>query len=122
MTLRPGCRVIVAPSFHLPVSGPAPGQSLPDCLSLFQVPRHLLAAWGRLLERAERTGAARLDGFDGFVADIAAFLAFKDLPVPEGAVFDLRVSAPGLRSVPRAGAPAGLAFSLPPETPFPPQQ
>jgi hypothetical protein len=159
MTLRPGCRIVVAPSFHLPIDwagrillgagteregdgffprpdwrppddrerdwlmpDPSLPQDLSDCLALFQVPRHLLAAWERLLQQAEQTGVARLDGFDAFVADLAAFLAFKDLPVPEGAVFDLLVSAPGLRSVPRTGRPAGLAFNLPAETPYPLQE
>jgi hypothetical protein len=159
MTLRPGCRVIVAPSFHLPIDWdgrillgagteregdgflPRPDWRPPDdrerdllvpdpllpqdlsrCLCLFQVPRHLQAAWGRLLEQAEQTGVAHLDGFDTFVADIAAFLAFKGLPVPDGAVFDLLVSTPGLLSVPWAGERAGLAFNLPAETPYPPAQ
>jgi hypothetical protein len=132
MTPRPGCRIVVAPSFHLPIDraerillgpdGRAPDdrewdlliadsalvRDLADCLCLFQLPRHLLASWGRLLEQAERTGAERLDGFDTFVADVADFLAFKDLPVPAGAVFELLVNAPGLCSIPQVGRQPGL--------------
>jgi hypothetical protein len=33
---------------------------------------------------------------DDFVAAVADFLSFKELPVPEGAVFDVVVSQPGL--------------------------
>lgn len=99
--------------WSLLVSDPPPPQNLADYLCLCQLPRHLLAAWERLLEQAGQTETARLDGFDHFVADVAAFLAFKGLPVPEGAVFDLLVSAPGQRSVAWAGGQLGLAFNLP---------
>jgi hypothetical protein len=156
MTLRPGYRIVVAPSFHLRinrdgrmllgsgteregtgffpipdwrqvddrewdllVSGPSHPQDFSGCLSLFQLPRHHLARWEQLLEQAEQSGAAHLNGFDDFITDVAAFLAFKDLSVPEGAVFDLRVSAPGQRSVPWSGEMAGLAFNLSAETPYP---
>jgi hypothetical protein len=94
-------------------------QGLADCLSLFQLPRHLFTAWGRLLERAGVSGEGRLEGFDAFVADVAEFLAFKDLPVPEGAAFDLLVSTPGLRSLPRKGMAPGLTFSLAAHAPYP---
>ncbi len=68
---------------------------LADCLCLFRLPQHLQTAWQHLLERAEE---AALPGFDDFAAAVADFLAFKELPVPEGAVFDVVVSQPGLRS------------------------
>jgi hypothetical protein len=86
---------------------------------LFQLPRHLTSAWWRLLERAGAPGEGRLEGFDAFVSDVAEFLAFKDLPVPGGAAFDLLVSTPGLRSVHRSGVAHGLTFSLAAETPYP---
>jgi hypothetical protein len=156
VTLRPGCRLVVAPSFHLPVDWPRrvllgpgveregdghvarpgwrppdaaelalllPGPATPierrrlrDHLCLFRLPRHLLSAWWRVAEGADEGG--RLPGLDAFVADVAEFLAFKGLPVPEGAVFDLLVSAPGLRSVRRDGRP-GLAFNVAAATPLP---
>jgi len=94
---------------NLLVADSSLAQDLVDCVCLFSLPRHLLTSWGRLLEQAEQTGSVDRDGFNAFVADVARFLAFKDLPAPEGALFDLLVSAPGLRSVPWAGGPIGLA-------------
>jgi hypothetical protein len=133
MALQPGCSLVVAPSFHLPidwaqrihlgagidrdefgfralppwrtpneqemsllVAGTSDG--LPDRLCLFQLPKHLQTAWWKLLDRAQSAGKSGLDGFDGFVAQVADFLAFKDLPVPEGAAFDMVVSQTGQRS------------------------
>jgi hypothetical protein len=94
-------------------------QGLAGCLCLFQLPRHLISAWGRLLERAGAAGEGRLEGFDAFVADVAEFLAFKDVPVPGGAAFDVLVSTPGLRSLHRSGATPGLTFSLAAAAPYP---
>ncbi|HKI35116.1 MAG TPA: hypothetical protein VKA46_24885 [Gemmataceae bacterium] len=153
MTLQPGCPLVVAPSFHLPIDwarrlqlapgiervgdGFSPrldwrapdereqgllaptGQASGGCLCLFQIPRHLFSAWWRLLEQAREAAPGRLEGFDRFVADVAGFLTFKDLPVPEGAAFDLLVSKPGLRSIRRNGAASGLTFNLAAETPYP---
>jgi hypothetical protein len=152
VTLRPGCPIVVAPTFHLPIdwsqrvllgSGverenggfvprppwrapddrersllfpeptlPLPRQSLEDCLCLFQLPQHLRSAWWRLLEQAEQTGNTHLQGFDAFVAEVASFLAFKDVSVPEAAAFDLLVSKPGLRSLSLTGPSRGLACNL----------
>jgi len=68
--------------------------SLRDAICLFQLPRHLHLAWGTILDRAVEAGSAKLDGFDAFVADVSRFLAFKEMPVPDGAVVDLVVSNP----------------------------
>jgi hypothetical protein len=94
-------------------------QSLQDCLCLFQLPQHLRSAWWRLLEQAEKTGHAHLEGFDAFVTEVARFLAFKDVPIPEGAAFDLLVSKPGLRSLPLGGETRGLACNLAEATALP---
>ena len=40
-------------------------------------------------------GEGRLPDFDFFVGQVAEFLAFKNLPLPEGARCDLVVSNPG---------------------------
>jgi hypothetical protein len=74
-------------------------QALPNCLCLFHLPQHLIAAWCRVLENAEEQGRMPPDRFDAFVAQVVGFLAFKELPVPEGARFDLLLSKPGLPSV-----------------------
>jgi hypothetical protein len=115
---RGGWRSPDAGELGLLVSEPA-RQALADCLCVFQLPQHLRAAWWRLLDRARATGAGHLDGFDAYAADVAAFLAFKELPVPEGAAFDLLVSAAGLRSIPLSRATPGLAFSVAGQTPYP---
>jgi len=73
-------------------------------LCLFQLPQHLLAAWWRSVEQALQRAPTRLEGFETFVAEVARFLAFKELPVPQGTVFDLLTSQPGLPSIPWNGA------------------
>jgi hypothetical protein len=125
VTLQPGCRLIVAPSFHIPVNwservrlgsgtdwrvpddaelgllvgDPAllTARDLPECLCLFRLPRHLHEAWWRLVEQTTQD-QSRLEGFDAFAVEVARFLAFKDLPLPEGAAFELLVSRPGQAS------------------------
>jgi hypothetical protein len=67
---------------------------LPGCLCLFVLPAHLRAAFWDLLAGASGPGAVPAEGFDAFVAEAARFLAFKELPVPAGALFDLVVSRP----------------------------
>jgi hypothetical protein len=161
VTLRPGCLIVVAPSFQLQVDwrqrillgsgiesdgdgffprpdwrqpdaaeldllarpplSPPTRESLEKCLCLFQIPQHLYAAWWHLVETApqprplspERRGEnpARVQGFDAFVAKVAEFLAFKELHVPEGALFELLLSAPGLRSIHQNDMPPGLTVS-----------
>jgi hypothetical protein len=139
VTLRPGCRLVVAPAFHISLDSsqrillgagveregdgfvprppwrfpeanelgllfPDPSllerQELRNCLCLFQLPQHLRSAWWRMVEQAQETGAPQLDGFAAFVAEVANFLAFKDIAAPEGAAFDLLVSKPGQQTVP----------------------
>jgi hypothetical protein len=64
-------------------------------LCLLVLPAHLRAAFWDLLARAPEPGAVPSEGFEAFAAETARFLAFKELPVPGGAVFDLVVSRPG---------------------------
>jgi hypothetical protein len=74
---------------------PAPPEELNACICLFRLPEHLRSTWWNLL-----VGAAgplddgRLPGFETFVSQVVEFLAFKNLPVPEGARCDLVVSNP----------------------------
>ena len=70
-------------------------EELPGCLCLFVVPAHLRSAFWDLLARAPEPGAVPAEGFGAFAAETARFLAFKQLPVPAGAVFDLVVARPG---------------------------
>jgi hypothetical protein len=129
VTLRSGCRLVVAPLFHLPVewgrrlfletgveggwrspdayeltlllpdaSLPIPRASLTDDVCLFRLPQHLRAAWWRLLEQANERGTMSEDGFDAFAVAVGQFLAFKELPLPEGASLELLLSKPGQRA------------------------
>jgi hypothetical protein len=97
-------------------------QDFEHCLCLFALPLHLQAAWWALVERAQATGTARLEGFDAFVREVAGFLAFKGLAVPDGARFDLVASQPGQRSIRYSAGGTrseGLAFDLSPRTAWP---
>ena len=67
---------------------------LSGCLCLLVLPVHLRAAFWDLLARAPESGVVPAEGFGAFVAETARFLAFKELPVPAGAVFDLVVTRP----------------------------
>src|SRR5262249_17768735 len=79
----------------LGLSPPTPRQELADCLCLFVVPAHLRAALWDLLARARDRGEVFPDDFNAFVAEVAGFLTFKQLPPPAGAPFELVVSKPG---------------------------
>jgi hypothetical protein len=80
---------------------PASPEELADCVCLFQLPRHFRSAWWNLLEEAAGVlGDGRLPGLEAFVSQVAEFLAFKDLPLPEGARCDVVVSKPGQQFVP----------------------
>jgi hypothetical protein len=68
---------------------------LAGCLCLLVVPAHLHTAFWDLLARAPEPGVVPAEGFSAFVTETARFLAFKQLPVPAGAVFDLVVTRPG---------------------------
>jgi hypothetical protein len=79
---------------------PTPAEDLEDGVCLFQLPGHLRSEWWRLLaQAADVLGGGRLPGFEMFVNQVVEFLAFKDLPVPEGALCEAVVSDPG-RSLP----------------------
>jgi hypothetical protein len=86
-------------------AGPTARQELPGCLCLFVVPGHLRSAFWDLLAQAQERGEISPDGFSAFVAEIGRFLAFKQLPAPAGAVFDLVVNHP---AQPQSLAPASL--------------
>jgi hypothetical protein len=127
MTPRPGLRFAVAPHFHLAADWPrrllvgggpwrppgddelarlvAAGDESEAAVRLFGLPAHLGAAWWRLIERAATSGEGGLPGFEGFVARLAEFLAFKEMPLPVGARCDVVVTPPGER---QAEAPRGL--------------
>jgi hypothetical protein len=81
---------------------------LPGCLCLFVVPGHLRASFWRLVAGALEMGEVPAGGFDAFVAELARFLAFKQLAAPAGAVFDLVVSPPGRPPALADPAPWGL--------------
>ena len=74
---------------------PITREELPGCLCLFVVPVHLRSGFWDLLARAPEPGVVPAEGFGAFAAETARFLAFKQLPVPVGAVFDLVVTRPG---------------------------
>jgi hypothetical protein len=75
---------------------PAPLEELGSCICLFNLPRHLRAAWWNLLEQAAPVlGDGRVPGLEAFVSQVVDFLAFKDLAVPEGARCDVVVNKPG---------------------------
>jgi hypothetical protein len=83
---------------------PITREELPGCFCLFVVPVHLRSGFWELLARAPELGAVPAEGFSAFVAETARFLAFKQLPVPAGAAFDLVVTRPG--PAPRLAAAA----------------
>jgi hypothetical protein len=85
-------------------------EELDGCVTLFQLPRHLQSRWWDLLEQAAGVlGDGRLPGFEAFVSQLLDFLAFKNLPVPEGARCDAVV-----HGGPVVNRPAGLRCSLAP--------
>jgi hypothetical protein len=96
-----------------PAAAHEPG--VEHCLCVYALPRHLHSAWWDVVATSQATAAARLEGFDAFVRKVAELLAFKDLPVPHGARFELVASQPGQRSIRWTGGgtrPDGLAFDL----------
>jgi hypothetical protein len=122
---RPPWRAPTAAELAALVTDRPPAQhgDLDGCLCLFALPQHLQTAWWDLLDRARLAGTTHLEGFDVFMREVASLLAFKELPVPDGANFDLVASQPGQRSIRwNAGGarPEGLAFDVSPQTPWPP--
>jgi hypothetical protein len=123
MNPLPGYRFVVAPHFHVPgdwaarvqlgtstswraatgseldqmvhdPAAPLSREALDASLCLFALPRHLHEGFWRLLEQARERGDFSAKGFDAFVAEVARFLAFKQMSPPVGAVFDLVVNQP----------------------------
>lgn len=91
-------------------------------VELFRLPEHLRSEWWKLLERAVAIMEGRLPNYDAFVARVVSFLAFKGLPIPEGATCDAVVNRPGQRSIrcnAKSGRPLGMNCSLYPRTPWP---
>jgi hypothetical protein len=97
-------------------------EDLQASVCLFQLPGHLRSEWWKVLEQAAGVlGASPLPGFDAFVGQVVAFLAFKELPVPERACCTVVVSTPGQRSVnwsPEPPSPGGLRRGLMPSAPW----
>jgi hypothetical protein len=90
--------------------GPAPAEELEDCVCLFPLPEHLRSGWWKLLENAtEVLGEGPLPGFETFVSQVAELLAFKGLPVPEGARCEVVVGSPAQPLV-SAGLRCNLAL------------
>jgi hypothetical protein len=102
--------------------GPTPPEEPEDCVCLFQLPGHLRSEWWQLLEQAaEVFGDGRLPGFETFASRVGEFLAFKSLPVPEGARCEVVVSNPVRPFVAgsEANRPGGLRCNLAPWAPWP---
>ncbi len=94
---------------------------LTESLCLFSTSRHLTKAWSRVLEKTAAENGA-LTGFDRFGVEIARFLDIKDLPVPEGAAFELFKNQDGQTSLACEAQPQGFTFNLgdsAPQTPPP---
>jgi hypothetical protein len=131
MNAGPDCRFAIASRFHVPpdwsrrlalgapwrtpteaeraglVRAAAVAANGPnEDVLLFGLPRHLLAEWQELLERAATSAAGALDGFDAYAGRVGAFLAFKGLPVPAEATCEVLASASGQESVSWDGANA----------------
>jgi hypothetical protein len=113
--------VAVAPNFHLPDApmgrilvpdgaGWRPSSEkerlaleLPGATSdgrggpvlLFALPRRLRSSFWELLEQGGEAGR-----FDAFASDVGRFLAFKQLPPPDGAVFEFVLHGAGGRVEP----------------------
>jgi hypothetical protein len=108
--------VAVAPNFHLPeapagrilvaegadgrprsegewsvlVPQTSPRDSLGCSILLFALPEHLRTSFWEMLQQE---GAA--EGFDSVAAEVGRFLAFKQLPPPDRAVFQLVLHGAG---------------------------
>src|SRR5262245_55721895 len=51
---------------------------------LFALPQHLRSSFWGMMEQGPADG-----DFDAFASEVAKFLRFKQLPTPEGAIFEL---------------------------------
>ena len=84
-------------------SPPCASEHKNDCLCLFNVPLHLRSSFWKVLARAHASGAIAAEDFNSWSAKVASFLAFKELCLPAGAVFELVMNTPGqtlLRAAP----------------------
>jgi hypothetical protein len=110
--------VAVAPNFHLPDapagrllvadgagwrplseaerSAPVPPGAGGESVLLFALPGYLRSSFWELLEQG---GAS--EHFDAFASDVGRFLVFKQLPPPEGAVFEFVLHAADGKVEPR---------------------
>jgi hypothetical protein len=94
----PPWRAPIAEELAALILDPAPPISCGEldlCLCLLVLPAHLRSAFWELLAQATEPGTLPFEGFNAFAAEIALFLAFKGLPVPDGVVLDLVVNRPG---------------------------
>jgi hypothetical protein len=87
---------------------PGAREELPRCVCLFAVPAHLRAAFWDVVARGEEQGQIPADDFSAFADEVARFLAFKQMPLPVGAVFELLVSRPGQTAAPATSSGWGL--------------
>jgi hypothetical protein len=105
----PPIAVAVAPNFHLP-DAPAGHVLVPDAAGwrpacegecsaivqgsdpflLFSLPEHLRTSFWEILQQDQAAG-----GFDSFASEVGRFLAFKQLPPPDRALFQLVLHGSG---------------------------
>lgn len=71
---------------------PRTREELAACVCLFSLPAHLSRAFWSMLEQQATRGEG---DFVSFAAEVARFLAFKLLPPPEGAAFELVLRVAG---------------------------
>jgi hypothetical protein len=120
-TWRPPTADELAVLLHVP-DEPTSSKEVESSLCLFQVPGHVRSEWWKLLEQSMSVlGEGSLPGFESFVHQVVEFLAFKDLPVPEGARCTVVVSRPGQRSVawgPGSSRAGGLRCNLAAHAPW----
>ncbi len=104
-------------------NGPLTPEELSASVCLFQLPGHLGVEWWSLLDRsAEALAGGRLPDFDSFASQVVEFLAFKELPLPDGARCDVVVSDPAQRLVPwgpGANRSDGLRCNVEADAPWP---
>lgn len=92
----------------------------PAAAWMLTLPHHLADRWWGLLQRRHEAGSGPLVGFDEFSRAVCEFLAFKQVPIPDLAVCDLLVGAPGQAAVRLdGGGGVGLACNVPAATTWP---
>src|SRR5262249_52822358 len=80
----PADRLLIADGagWHKPSEGERSAEPHGDAVLLFALPGHLRTSFWGMLEWGGEAGE-----FDAFASEVGRFLAFKQLPAPEGAVF-----------------------------------